>query len=519
MNPLESINPAEFRSTIPALQEKITAFENGEITKKEYKGFSGKYGTYAQRDGKHHMLRLRMTAGRVPKDKLDFAVDVIGKYGVDLVHFTTCQALQLHDLEPTAVCDIIDKALDVGIVTYGGGGDYPRNVMCSPLSGIEADEYFDVLPYAEAAADFLMHYIDGPKMPRKLKVAFSASPKNLTHATFRDLGFVARPDGTFDVYAAGGLGNKPRLGVKVGEDVPPQDILYYIKAMIETFIKYGNYENRAKARTRFMVEALGSEDAFRDAFQKELAHVKARENLTLTDIDTTTVTKTGDGDFLEETWNVIPQKQEGLYAVRWHPEGGSPDPAVLKAVAAAIAPMQDVELRIGPDETGYIINLNAGETRQILELIKDNAAKNPFEASVACIGASICQIGLRDSQGLLKNILKAVREAGIKDFALPQVHISGCPSSCGTHQVGDIGFRGAVKMVDKKPRPAFAVFVYGDDEQGKERLGTEIGTMEETKIPEFLVALGKTVETSGKTFKDWQKDNPDALAELAKAYM
>ena len=41
----------------------------------------------------------------------------------------------------------------------GGGGDFPRNVMCSPLSGVEKDEYFDVLPWAKAAGDYLMNFI------------------------------------------------------------------------------------------------------------------------------------------------------------------------------------------------------------------------------------------------------------------------------------------------------------------------------------------------------------------------
>ena len=73
------------------------------------------------------------------------------------------------------------------------------------------------------------------KMPRKLKVAFSSSPSNLSHATYRDLGFAARPDGYFDVYSAGGLGNNPQFGVKVAEGVAPEKILYYIKAMWLTF--------------------------------------------------------------------------------------------------------------------------------------------------------------------------------------------------------------------------------------------------------------------------------------------
>ena len=37
-------------------------------------------------------------------------------------------------------------------------------------------------------------------------------------------GFVAREDGKFDVYSAGGLGNNPRFGVKVAEAALPEDI-------------------------------------------------------------------------------------------------------------------------------------------------------------------------------------------------------------------------------------------------------------------------------------------------------
>lgn len=76
-----------------------------------------------------------------------------------------------------------------------------------------------------------MTFINAEKMPRKLKVCFSNSPKNIPHATYRDLGFVATKEGKFDVYSAGGLGNHARFGVKVAEAVEPEMILYYIKAM------------------------------------------------------------------------------------------------------------------------------------------------------------------------------------------------------------------------------------------------------------------------------------------------
>jgi ferredoxin-nitrite reductase len=145
------IDPKSWKKDIPQFKEKTEAFYKGELSKNDYKGFSGLYGSYAQRGGAASMLRLRMTAGRVTKEKLAFVAQSIRKYDVNMAHFTTCQTIQLHNLGPEAVCEIMEGALDAGIVTMGGGGDFPRNVMCSPLSGVE-EEYFDVMPYAEAAA-------------------------------------------------------------------------------------------------------------------------------------------------------------------------------------------------------------------------------------------------------------------------------------------------------------------------------------------------------------------------------
>ncbi len=46
-----------------------------------------------------------------------------------------------------------------------------------------------------------------------------------------------------------------------------------------------------------------------------------------------------------------------------------------------------------------------------------------------------------------------------------------------THQTGVIGFRGAVKRVDDQLKNAFVLFANGEERQGEERMGREIGTM------------------------------------------
>lgn len=510
------IAPEVWKEDLGEFREKTREFYAGELDKAAYKGFSGGFGSYAQRGGTASMLRLRMPGGRITKDKLKFIADSIETYGVNKAHLTTCQTIQLHNLNQQQVCEIMEKALDHGIVTRGGGGDFPRNVMVSPLSGVEQEEYFDVLPYAEAAGEYLMTFIKGPKMPRKLKVCFSNSPENVPHATFRDLGFVARPDGKFDVYSAGGLGNNPKMGLLVAEAAEPSKILYYIRAMWETFISYGNYEQRSKARTRYMQDKLGQE-GYVEAYREKLAGVfAAGEDLDLK-LDLPQWSKKGDGSVAEGR-NIIPQKQPGLYAVKYHPIGGSPDVSMFGRLYEAIAPMEEAEVRLSPDEAMYVINLTGNEARKVLEILSDGA-KNDFEESVACIGASICQVGLRDSQQLLGQAVQAVREAGIKDGALPQIHISGCTSSCGTHQIGAIGFHGGVKMIDKVAHSAFTLHVNGCDHQGQERMGEQLGMILQENIPAFLVELGKTVEASGMEYREWIREHGDDLKEIAGKYL
>ncbi len=515
--PIQAIDPQSWKAILPEFQKQTEAFHAGSLSRAAYKGFSGFYGSYAQRDGTKSMLRLRMTAGRVTAKKLAFVAAAIRRYAVSRVHFTTCQSIQLHDLPPEALYAIMEQALDVGIVTMGGGGDFPRNVMCSPLSGVEPGECFDVLPWAEAAGEYLMQFIQAEKMPRKLKVCFSNSPQNTTHATFRDLGFAARPDGRFDVYSAGGLGNNPRFGVRVAEAISPEDICSYIRAMWLTFRAHGNYENRGKARTRYMQEALGGRENYLAAFREKLTEVLADGSAPKLHCAAPAVTKAGNGSCPPHP-RVLAQKQPGLYAVSWHPIGGDVDPALLCALADAIGEMEAAELRLRPDEGAYIINLTAGEAQRILELTK-TGAETPFEASVACIGSRICQVGLQDSQQLLRDCIAAVQAAQIPGSALPQLHISGCPSSCGTHQIGQLGFRGASKSVDGRSVPAFSLFVNGCDVQGQERMGQELGAIAAAQIPEFLVTLGQAVAATGLDFAQWLAQHPDGVAALAQSYL
>ena len=352
-----------YQEEIDTFSGKIRDFQEGKIEKKDYKGYSGGMGSYAQRDQMKHMLRLRMPGGRLTLERLKFLADTVERYGVQRMKLTTCETVQLHDLPAEQVPVIMGEAVSFGIICRGGGGDNPRNVMCSPLSGVQQGECFDVAPWAEAVTKYLLSICRDIRMPRKLKIAFSNGVDDSVHSAFRDMGFRANPDGTFSLRIAGGLGAAGhRMGVLVAEAVKPGEVLYYVKAMVDTFCQHGNYENRAKARTRFMQDTLGP-DGLKEAFLKNVEAAKAAGGLELTGLEAPAAVDKG-GAVLDHP-RAIPQKQPGLYAVKYHPIGGMlpvHKPAELYAVLKDIP---GAECRVGPDETLYLINLSAAEASKL----------------------------------------------------------------------------------------------------------------------------------------------------------
>ena len=55
----------EFKEDLAQFREMTDKFYAKEVSAKEYKGFSGGFGSYAQKGGQASMLRLRLPGGRL----------------------------------------------------------------------------------------------------------------------------------------------------------------------------------------------------------------------------------------------------------------------------------------------------------------------------------------------------------------------------------------------------------------------------------------------------------------------
>lgn len=510
----------ELRSRTPLFKEAAKAFYAGELAPAKYKGTSGKFGSYGERGAASSMLRLRFSGGEIPQKHIAFLSHVFSRYPIGLIHFTTGEALQIHHLCEQDLLALYEECFDAGVYCYGAGSDNPRNITASPLHGIDPHEPFDMTPYIHAAANFVVGLMPDLKLPRKFKIGFSSGHDNEGHATFKDLGFLARMDQTFDVYAGGGFGlNGSRFGILIDQGVAPCDIGYYIRGYArDVYMKYGDYEHRGMNRSRFILTKLG-EDEFRKAVRDAVTKARAEGDYRLTPELTTPLSKSGADDTVLADPRIGAQKQMGLYYVEYKPLGGTPDMATFRKLLAVLLEMEGTEIRLNADETAYIINLTAAEARTIASLTAADSAVTPFEHSVSCIGAAVCQQGLRDSHGMLIRLVKLLKESGLDMTVLPKCHFSGCPSNCTIQQVAPLGFRGAAKKVDGEMKPAFLVYAGGCYDIGCGIISEPVGTITEEHLPDFMLALVKTLMDAGENFTDWYPQHKKEFTALVKAFI
>lgn len=495
-----------FKNDLSEFEKDIIAYDEGKLSLRDYKPKAGYFGSIPQRGG-GHVVRLRLAGGVITAGKLKFILNKAKEHNADLIHLTTCQTVQIHGLSGKQAIDVIRTAADVGIITLGGGGNNPRNIAASPLSGVDSGEVFDVLPFAEITENYILGMTDKISFPSKFKISFSNGTDDEVNAIARDLGFVA-VDNAFDVYAGGGMGNRgARTGIKVMENLEPNKTLYAVEAALSMFVNHGAGKSRAESRFRFLRDRLG-EERFRSEFISEF---KASENRG--GLESDVILSVGNGSGTGYAGGIMVQKN-GKYAVKVSPVSGDPSYKELETFLKILEENPEHGIRLGLDQSVYFINLNKDAAERI---VADYPIKSVFSSSLSCVGYPICQTGRRDSRSVLKMLLDMEESAGLPDGALPKIAISGCGSSCTCHQLHTIGLRGTSIKTEEGNVPGFEVHIGGSSVIGKEKLGGVIGNVPESSLPELFKTIGR--EASEKGFELWYNTKTDRLREIIKSFI
>jgi len=510
--------PETVINEIKNYRKKVLDYKKGNIDDFRFKPYRVSMGIYEQRSLDSYMVRTRIPSGIITLKQLKKIGELADKYGNRAIHFTTRQDIQFHDITLENTVHILEELLEAGVITRGTGGNTPRNVACSPLTGVSEDEVFDVTMYAVLTTNYLLKDPTVFNLPRKYKIAFSNSPADTANATIADLGFIAKiKNGKkgFEVYGAGGLGGSSTVGLRLEDFIPVKDILYHVQAMKEIFENEGDRTNKHKARIRFIRYRLGDEE-FINRYREQVKKVKEKKSLDIDEIveESRTFNETG---IKTENNLIVRQKNKGLYAVYIHPENGNlPTEQLRKIITFIDSLTYDTSLRVTNTQGIFVRDLKAEDAEGLLKIIEGFTSAFDIDNSVACAGAATCKLGLCLSQNLLSAIKQRFKtvDSEIKS-QLPRIFISGCPNSCGQHQIGKIGLSGKAKRTESGLIPLYTIHFGGNLEADNAMLGEGYGDIPAKKVPEFLHELAKLKESSGyERFNEFLKEESSDIKQL-----
>ncbi|AQT67891.1 Sulfite reductase, ferredoxin [Anaerohalosphaera lusitana] len=472
---------------------QVQGYLAGDISKNEFKSM----GIYELRKDGKYMVRVRIGAGQVWSEQLERIAALSKEFGNSVVHVTTRQDFQIHGVSIEDTPAIMESLLEVGLASGGGGGNTVRNVTACPRSGVCPNEKFDVAPYAVAAGEFLLSDESSFALPRKFKVAFSGCSDDCAFAGINDLGFFAavrNGNKGFQVYGGGGLGSKPRAGILIEEFISADDFLQVVEAMKLVFEEHGDRTNRRKARLRYVLDRVG-DDEFVQLYKKAREHV-TQDGLrgqvpNIRQLYPEPAPIEEDASDADLPGNIKADKQSGGYTVKVHVSMGDIEADDLLAVAQLASEHSAAPVRITQAQNLLITSVAGDDIGKVNARLGELGLRRDHNITVAaCTGASTCRLGICRSREMGQEIEEAI--TNVTAFGTGRtIRVSGCPNSCGQHQIADLGLQGRLKRVDGEAVPHYDVYAGSDMTQGQTRLGTKIGTVSEKTVPEMIKTLVK----------------------------
>ena len=505
---------AKYRSTVDALQAGAIDPD------KEFKPYRLVHGVYGQRQaGENQMVRIKLKYGLVTPAQMRVLADVSEQYANGNSHITTRQAVQFHYVPLLTTPDLLERLEQAGLTTREACGNAVRAVCASADAGCRADEPFAVEPYAEAV---FQHFLRGPRsanLPRKFKISFAGSDADrLGQVNIQDVGITAvvvNGIEGFRVVAAGGLGAAPVKPVLISACLPKAELIPVCEAILRVHHQYGDRQNRAKARLKFVVKNHGIE-GFLALVQDKLAEVRA-EGITgkvlpdrLPAVATSPVPAVTDAaEQSWRTWSVRPHREAGLALVTVTSARGDLPAARMRALADLAERYSASDIRSTNDQNLVFRRVRHADLAALYRELKALGYDRPghtISDVVSCPGASTCQLGVTMSKGLageLETALADLDDAGVR---AARINISGCPNSCGQHHIGTIGLHGAGAKIGDQMVPHYVLLVGGGDEGDQLHLASLVARIPARKVGTAVRALAQwyvAERTPGEAFADY----------------
>lgn len=507
-------------------RDQTERFLKGEIPDDEFRALRLMNGLYIQTHAP--MLRVAGPYGLFSATQFRKLASIARDYDKGFAHFTTRQNIQYNWPELERVPDLLEELASVQMHAIQTSGNCLRNTTSDPLAGVCVDEIEDPRPYCEIIRQWTTLHPEFAYLPRKFKIAVSASTQDRAATQLHDIGLHLVEDETgtigFKVLVGGGLGRTPIIGQVIRPYLEKKHLLSYLEAIVRVYNLNGRRDNKYKARIKILVRETGV-DAFAQMVETEWQAIKngmelteARINDVKSHFSEPAYSTTAKSDLSHEQhlandtafalWykhNTVAHKKSGYriaYVSLKAPD--TPPGDATHQQLDALADLAD-QFSFGFIRSTHRQNLVLADIEQanLYPLWQQLDALNLATPNINCITDMICCPGLdycalanagsidiaQDINNLFDNM------DYIHDLGDLKINLSGCMNGCAHQSVGNIGILG----VDKKGVEWYQITLGGSSDENAalgRRLGPAVSKDEITPTIKTIleVYLGKRLE-------------------------
>ena len=515
---------------------KVKLFRQDQLNADEFRRFRLQNGAYGSRlNSEFSMIRIKVPGGDISPEQMEKIANLSESFSIGSAHVSTRQNIQLHWVQLEDVSEVVRGLAEGGLTSREACGNTIRNVMCSHFAGVCSSEPFDTTIYAKAIAKFFLRNPICQNLPRKFKFNFACCSEH-GFVRIADVGLVPTiQDGIrgFRIYLGGGLGAASFIGHLLEEFTPESRLLSTSMSTIRVYDRLGNRENLARNRMRYLVNEMGWKK-FQALLLKERAIVEATtsiptknifENILKTDNNshstlsskkTLPLINSDNVQTAYERWlntNVIAQKQSGYYSAYITLGAGDITSNQLRVLAECIREFsEEQKARTTPQQNFFIRYIKSDSVPKLFTKLSGiglgNPGANTIVSPVGCSGTTSCNLAITNSHRLAKEIQSKFLELNFdmdNDLHTSTIKISGCPNSCGQHEVATIGFYGGATRLGNSMAPIYTMLFAGSTGETGE-LGKIVMRVPAKRVIDVVLKIiecYKEEKNGNETLHDW----------------
>ncbi len=518
---------------VDTFAEIVKLFRQKKIGEEEFRRFrlqNGAYGSRMRAD--YSMVRIKVPAGILTPEQLEKLAFLSDGFSIGSAHVSTRENIQLHWVQLEDVSEVMRGLVEVGLTTREACGNTIRNVVCSPFAGVCAEEAFDATPYAKAVARFFLRNPMNQNLPRKFKFNFACCEK---HSLVRiaDIGLVpavkeinGQQIKGFKIYLGGGLGPASFIAELLEDFTPMENVLPSCMATVRLYDRMGNRENMARNRMRYLVHEMGwakfqklvlKERTIVNATKSTSVKLELEEEETPSEAASIVSYESNANPQGFQRWlhtNTVPQKQRGYAMAFITLQAGDITSRQLKTLAEICSEFSaEGCVRTSPGQSIALRYVLKSDLPDLYQKLVSIGLANPggltIASAVGCTGTTSCNLAITNSHRLAKEIQAKFLELGldmddgIRDAT---IKISGCPNSCGQHEIATMGFYGGASRVNNTLAPTYNMLIGGRVEEDNAALGKVFTRVPAKKVIDVvlkMIELYKQEKNEGENMDDW----------------